>query len=121
MVKRRVAYGSRREEVSGVASGSTFGYARPEEGVYIGYRIDGDGPIDIVVQPEWPGNVDMFWGSPVFGSMLQGLTSFARVITHDHRGVGVSSRKVEIPTLETRVSDLLSVLKATGTRRPVLM
>jgi class 3 adenylate cyclase len=104
-----------------VASSSTFGYARPEEGVYIGYRIDGDGPIDIVVQGEWPGNVDMFWGSPLLGPWLHGLASFARVITHDHRGVGVSSRNVEIPTLETRVSDLLSVLKATGTRRPVLM
>jgi hypothetical protein len=27
---------------------STFGYARPEDGAYIAYRVDGDGPIDIV-------------------------------------------------------------------------
>jgi hypothetical protein len=104
-----------------VGNRSIFGYAQPEDGVYIGYRVDGDGPIDIVQQPEWPGNIDMDWQAPVFGPWLQGLASFARVITHDHRGVGVSSRDVEIPTLETRVSDLLSVLKATASRRPVLM
>jgi class 3 adenylate cyclase len=104
-----------------VTANSTFGYAQPEEGVYIGYRVDGDGPIDIVWQPDWPGNIDMYWQSPLFGPWLRGLASFARVITHDHRGVGVSSRDVETPTLETRASDLASVLKATGTRRPVLV
>jgi class 3 adenylate cyclase/pimeloyl-ACP methyl ester carboxylesterase len=100
---------------------TTFGYARPEDGVYIGYRVDGDGPIDVVWQPEWPGNIDMFWASPVFGPWLRALASFARVITHDHRGVGLSSRDVTVPTLETRVGDLMSVLKATATRRPVLV
>jgi class 3 adenylate cyclase/pimeloyl-ACP methyl ester carboxylesterase len=100
---------------------TTFGYARPEDGAYIGYRVDGDGPIDIVFQPDWPGNIDMIWQNPAFGSLLRSLTSFARVIVHDHRGVGVSSRDVELPNLETRVSDLLAVLRATATRRPVLL
>jgi class 3 adenylate cyclase/pimeloyl-ACP methyl ester carboxylesterase len=98
----------------------TFGYARPEDGVYIAYRIDGDGPIDIVWQPDWPGHIDMEWQDPVTGTLLRELSSFARVITHDHRGVGLSSRDVDLPTLETRVSDLLAVLSATGSRHPVL-
>jgi class 3 adenylate cyclase/pimeloyl-ACP methyl ester carboxylesterase len=104
-----------------VASSPTFGYARPEDGAYIGYRVDGDGPIDIVWQIDWPGNIDMEWEDPLAGPWLRELSSFARVITHDHRGVGVSSRNVELPTLETRVSDLVAVLRATGTRRPVLV
>jgi len=62
----------------------------------------------------------MEWQDPSVGSWLRELASFARVITHDHRGVGLSSRDVDLPTLETRVSDLLAVLRATGTNRPVL-
>jgi class 3 adenylate cyclase/pimeloyl-ACP methyl ester carboxylesterase len=104
-----------------VATNSTFGYARPEDGAYIAYRVDGDGPIDIVWQPDWLGNIDMDWQSPVFGPLLQSLSSFARVIVHDHRGVGLSSRDVGLPNLEMRVSDLLAVLRATATRRPVLV
>lgn len=82
--------------------------------------MDGDGPIDIVWQPDWPGHIDMEWQDPLIGSWLRELSFFARVITHDHRGVGLSSRNVELPTLEMRMSDLLVVLRATGTRRPVL-
>jgi class 3 adenylate cyclase/pimeloyl-ACP methyl ester carboxylesterase len=99
---------------------SQFGYARPPDGAYIAYRVDGGGPIDIVLQPEWPGHIDMAWQDPLIGSFLRELSSFARVITHDHRGVGLSTRNVDLPTLETRVSDLLAVLRATGARRPVL-
>jgi class 3 adenylate cyclase len=103
-----------------VTSPSTFGYARPEDDVYIGYRVDGDGPVDIAYQVDWPGNIDHEWADPTAGAWLRHLASFARVITHDHRGVGVSSRNVELPALETRVSDLMAVLRATATRRPVL-
>jgi hypothetical protein len=99
---------------------STFGYARAEDGAFIGYRVDGDGPIDLVVQPDWPGNIDLDWQDPVYAPWLRELSSIGRVITHDHRGVGLSSRNVEVPTLETRAADLLAVLRATGTRRPVL-
>jgi class 3 adenylate cyclase/pimeloyl-ACP methyl ester carboxylesterase len=110
-----------RSKFARVGDRTTFGYARPDDGAYIGYRVDGEGPIDIVYQPEWPGNIDMDWQGPVFGSWLRSFSSFARVITHDHRGVGLSSRDVQLPNLETRVFDLLAVLRATGTRRPVLL
>lgn len=104
-----------------MTSSSTFGYARPDDGAYIAYRVDGDGPIDIVWQPDWPGHIDWEWQDPLVSSLLRELSSFARVITHDHRGVGLSSRDVDLPTLETRVSDLLAVLGATGSRRPVFV
>jgi class 3 adenylate cyclase len=110
-----------RPKYRGVATTSTFGYARPEDGAYIAYRVDGDGPIDLVWQPDWLGNIDMAWDHPLNNPLLRDLASAARVITHDHRGVGLSSRDVDLPTLETRVSDLLAVLAATGTRRPVLV
>ncbi len=100
---------------------STFGYARASDGTYLGYRVDGDGPIDLVLQTDWPGNIDMDWQDPVLGRWLSEVRSFARVITHDHRGVGLSSRNVDLPTLETRVSDLVTVLNSIGVRRPALV
>ncbi len=44
-----------------------------------------------------------------------------RLILHDRRGTGLSSRNVPAPTLETRVEDLLTVLDAVGAPRPVLL
>jgi class 3 adenylate cyclase len=40
---------------------------------------------------------------------------------HDHRGVGLSSRNVALPTLETRVSDLSRVLDAVEAKDPVMV
>jgi pimeloyl-ACP methyl ester carboxylesterase len=102
-----------------VAGPSTFGYARAGDGAYIGYRVDGDGPIDIVHQPEWPRNIDLEWDDPWSALWLGELANMGRLIAHDHRGVGLSSRNVALPTLETRVSDLLCVLE--GRSRPPLM
>ena len=104
-----------------MAAGSTFGYARADDGAYIGYRVDGDGPIDVVWQPSWPGNIDLEWQDPFLGVWLREMSSFARVITYDHRGVGLSSRDRGLPSLERHVEDLLAVLRATAARRPVLV
>jgi class 3 adenylate cyclase len=104
-----------------MAPGSTFGYATADDGAYIAYRVDGDGPSDLVWQPDWPGNIDLEWQDPMLGPWLREMSSFARVITHDHRGVGLSSREHGVPTMERRVEDLLAVLRAVGARRPVLV
>ena len=104
-----------------MAANSTFGYAKTDDGIYLGYRVDGDGPIDVVVQSDWASNIDLEWMDPTWGTWLRELRSFSRVITHDPRGTGLSSRNVEPPTLETRVSDLMTVLKTIGIRRPVLL
>ncbi|MDP9227352.1 MAG: alpha/beta fold hydrolase, partial [Actinomycetota bacterium] len=96
-------------------------YAVTPDGVYIGHQTTGEGPVDVVWQPDWPGNIDMEWEFPVLRSFLAGLASFSRLIRHDHRGVGLSSRNVLLPNLETRVSDLLLVLDAVGASRPVFV
>jgi class 3 adenylate cyclase/pimeloyl-ACP methyl ester carboxylesterase len=103
------------------AVGTTFGYARASDGAYLGYRVDGDGPLDIVIQPEWPGNIDLDWDDPMSASSLGKLAAMGRLISHDHRGVGVSSRNVALPTLETRVSDLMCVLDEVHADRPVMI
>jgi class 3 adenylate cyclase len=95
-------------------------YAITADGVSIAYQVLGDGPIDIVSQLDWPGNIDMELEDPLARIWYEELASFARVILHDRRGIGLSSRNVALPNLETRVSDLLAVLDAVRSERPVL-
>ena len=95
-------------------------YARAPDGAYIAYQVIGDGPIDIVSQTDWPGNIDLELEDPLFRVFLGELVKFARVIRHDRRGIGLSSRNVALPNLETRVADLLLVLDAVGSERPIL-
>jgi class 3 adenylate cyclase len=95
-------------------------YAKTADGVHIAYQVVGDGPVDVVWQFDWVGNVDLIWQHPEIGALLRGLASFARLILHDRRGTGLSSRNVQPPNLETRVADLRSVLDEVGSSRPVL-
>jgi class 3 adenylate cyclase len=95
-------------------------YVVTPDGVYIAYQVYGDGPIDVVWQTDWPGNIDMEVEDPLGRLWTEELSSFARVIAHDRRGIGLSSRNVALPNLETRVSDLLAVMDAVGAERPIL-
>jgi len=95
-------------------------YAITSDGVYIAYQLYGDGPIDVVWQSDWPGNIDIESEEPLAALWNREVASFARVILHDRRGIGLSSRNVALPNLETRVSDLLTVMDAVGSERPIL-
>lgn len=96
-------------------------YAVTPDGVYVAYQIMGDGPIDTVWQPDWPGNIDIEQESLFLQIWFEELASFSRLILHDRRGIGLSSRNVPLPNLETRVSDLLLVLDAVGSDHPILI
>jgi class 3 adenylate cyclase len=97
------------------------GYARTPDGVYLAYQTFGSGPIDVFYQPDWPGNIDLEWETPSARRFFSGLATFARVIMHDHRGIGLSSRNVPIPDLGTRVADSLTVMDAVESPRPILL
>jgi len=96
------------------------GYAKTDDGVYIAYQTVGDGPVDIAWQFEWVGNVDVVWEYRPYAEWFRGLASFSRLILHDRRGTGASSRNVAPPNLETRVADLRAVLDAVGSERAVV-
>jgi class 3 adenylate cyclase len=95
-------------------------YARTPDGVYIAYQTAGEGPIDLAWQFDFLGDVDLHWQDPQFGPWFRALAGFTRLILHDRRGTGLSSRNVPPPNLETRVSDLRLVLDTIGSDRPVL-
>ena len=75
----------------------------------------------------WSGRLDFFgcmdvvWEVPFLRDWLKGLAEFSRLILHDRRGTGLSSRDVAAPNLETRASDLIAVLDAVGVSDPVVL
>lgn len=95
-------------------------YARTSDGAYIAYQTIGSGPIDLVYQFDWFGNVDAIWEDPDLRVIFEGLASFSRLILHDRRATGLSSRNVPVPDLETRIGDLRAALDTIGAERPVL-
>ena len=97
-----------------------FGYARAADDAYIAYGVMGDGPVDLVWGFDWFGNVDAVCDDPEWSQLFGGLASFSRLILHDRRATGLSSRNVPVPNLETRAADLVAVLDAVGAERPVL-
>jgi pimeloyl-ACP methyl ester carboxylesterase len=95
-------------------------YARSGE-VNIAYQVFGEGPYDLVVTPGFVSNVDLIWEDPETARYWRGLASFARVITFDKRGTGLSDRVSDIPPLEQRVDDLRAVMDAAGVEQAALM
>ena len=72
-------------------------------------------------QLDFFGCLDVVWEVPFLRDWMNGLARFSRLILHDRRGTGLSSRGVPAPNLETRVSDLVAVLEAVGVSDPVVL
>jgi class 3 adenylate cyclase/pimeloyl-ACP methyl ester carboxylesterase len=95
-------------------------YVKTRDGTYIAYQVFGDGRIDIAWQFDVYGTIDASWEDPFGKTWWSGLAAFARVILHDRRATGLSTRNVPPPNLETRSADLGAVLDAAGSERPVI-
>src|SRR5262245_38589748 len=90
-------------------------------GINIAYQVMGDGPFDVVFVPGFVSHLDYFWEIPTIARVWQRLASFARLITFDKRGAGLSERTGGIPTLEERMDDLNTVMDAVGSKRAALI
>ena len=87
----------------------------------IAYQVMGDGPVDLVLVPGVVSHVEFFHETPGYTAFLRRLSAFARVITFDKRGQGLSDRVSGAPSLEERMDDVRAVMDATGSKRAVLM
>src|SRR5881396_2579162 len=94
-------------------------YARCGE-LSIAYQVFGDGPRDLVIVPGWLSHIELYWNDPGYHRFMQGLADFARVITYDKRGTGLSDPIAAAPSLDERMDDVRAVLDAAGSQRATL-
>jgi class 3 adenylate cyclase/pimeloyl-ACP methyl ester carboxylesterase len=94
-------------------------YAK-SDGVSIGYQVVGDGPIDLVYSPGIWSNLDVMWEWPAWERYLRRLASFSRLILFDMRGIGISDRGAEPPTIELQMDDVRAVMDAAGSQSAVV-
>jgi hypothetical protein len=76
--------------------------------------------VDIAWQLDMIGNLDLVWDSPIHGGWYRQLSSVGRLILHDRRGTGLSTRSSTLPNLDTRTADLKTVLDEVGSTGTVV-
>ncbi len=91
--------------------------------VHIAYQVVGDGPIDVLFIDTWVHHVEAVWDFPDFARLLRRLASLGRLIHFDRRGTGLSDPVPldALPDFETQVEDVVAVLDAVGSERPVVV
>lgn len=90
-------------------------------GVHIAYQVFGEGERDLVLVPGFTTHIELAWEYEPSARVLEGLASFARVITFDRRGSGLSDPVADAPTLEQRMDDVRAVMDAAGCERAALV
>jgi class 3 adenylate cyclase len=98
----------------------TTRYARSGE-LSIAYQVMGDGPVDLIVVPGIVSHVEFLHEFPAYTDYLRHLAAFARVITFDKRGQGLSDRVSDVPSLEQRMDDVAAIMEAIGSKRAALL
>ena len=98
-------------------------YARRGD-LHVAYAVIGDGPIDVVFIPGFVSNLNRTldpeqWATAA--TWLERLARFARVITFDKIGTGLSDRSIDIPGLEDRMDDVRAVMDAADSERAALI
>jgi class 3 adenylate cyclase len=93
------------------------------DGLRIAFQVTGEGPLDLVMCEPSGASFDHLGDFPPWRSFVERLAQFARVITFDRRGTGLSDRptRPEQISLEARADDLLAVLDAAHSERAAVL
>jgi class 3 adenylate cyclase len=89
--------------------------------LHIAYIVEGDGPIDLMWIPPWISQVEYLWSERSLARVMRRITSFARLITFDRRGSGLSDPFWGAPTLEEQMDDLIAVMDAVESERVAIV
>jgi pimeloyl-ACP methyl ester carboxylesterase/DNA-binding CsgD family transcriptional regulator len=95
-------------------------FCTTDDGVRIAYATSGQGP-PLVKVGTWMSHVEFDLGSPVWGHLLNWLTSRFTVLRYDQRATGLSDWDVADISFERWVRDLEQVVDAAGLERFALM
>jgi pimeloyl-ACP methyl ester carboxylesterase len=92
-------------------------YARSGD-VLVAYQVTGEGNrVDLVHAVGSVSHLELFWDIPEAAWLIERLSSFARLIRFDKRGMGMSDRPSGPATLEERTDDIRAVMDAVGSER----
>jgi class 3 adenylate cyclase len=89
--------------------------------VSIAYQVMGEGPIDLVIVPGSISHIEFLHELPGYTGFLRRLSAFARVVTFDKRGQGLSDRVFDATSLEARMDDVRAVMDEIGSKRAALL
>jgi class 3 adenylate cyclase len=89
--------------------------------IHVAYQVFGEGPVDLVYVPGFISNVEHYWDEPNYARWFRRLGQFARVITFDKRGTGLSDRVGPLPTMDQRMDDVRAVMDAAGSTSAALL
>lgn len=87
----------------------------------IAFNQRGSGPVDLVVTPGIISNLNILGNLPASRDFLRSLSGFARVLTFDKRGQGLSDPSLATPALEDRTGDIEAVMDTAGIQRAILV
>jgi class 3 adenylate cyclase/pimeloyl-ACP methyl ester carboxylesterase len=90
--------------------------------IHIAYQVFGDGPVDMVLVTEFWHSIEMQWDQPDLAAFLERMGSFARVISFDQRGSGVSDPVSlhELASLDLWMDDINVVMDEVEAESAVL-
>ena len=94
-------------------------YAQSGE-LNIAYQTMGSGPVDIILIPGCISHVEFAHEMIGYTSFLRRLSAFARVVTFDKRGQGLSDRASGVAPLEQRMDDVRAIMDEIGSQRAML-
>ena len=76
----------------------------------LAYQVFGDGPVELVWAGSFTSHVELFWTMPEFGSLMEQLGTFARVLLFDKAGAGLSDPVPKFRTLDERAAEIEAVM-----------
>jgi class 3 adenylate cyclase len=95
-------------------------YAQSGE-LSMAYQVFGEGEMDLVFIPGFISHADLAWQTPLARGVYGRFRSFARVITFDKRGTGLSERTLGFGATEDRMDDIRAVMDSVGCERAALI
>jgi len=66
-------------------------------------------------------NIELFWEHEFYRRFFEYIARHVRTTVFDKRGIGLSDKFRDAPTLAERTTDILAVMDAAGLDRPVVV
>jgi pimeloyl-ACP methyl ester carboxylesterase/class 3 adenylate cyclase len=90
--------------------------------IHIAYQVFGEGPVDMVLATEFWHSIEVQWDQPDLAAFLERMGSFARLISFDQRGTGISDPVSlrDLTSLDLWMDDIHVVMDEVGSESAVL-